>query len=121
MTKFLGEKVLMRIHIGENDKHGHRPLYEVLVDLFMKEGFSGVTVLRGVAGFGPHLVYHTEKLLDLSGELPIVVEVVASQEKIDRIMPMMDEVMNGGLITLEQVHVVRYCDKNDSKCVINEP
>ena len=73
-----------------------------------KEGFAGATVLRGVAGFGAHSVYHTDKLLRLSQDLPIVVEVVDSQEKIDAVMPKIDEMMNGGMITLEKATVIRY-------------
>jgi PII-like signaling protein len=110
MTKFLGDKVLMRIHVGENDKYGHRPLYEGLIDLLLHAGFSGATVLRGIAGFGPHLVYHTDKLLELSKELPIIIEVVAAQEKIDMVMPKIDDMMTGGIITIEPVRVVRYCN-----------
>lgn len=121
MTKFLGDKVLMRVHIGENDKYGHTPLYEALIDLLLHEGFSGATVLRGVAGFGPHLAYHTDRLLGLSRELPIIIEVVASREKIDRVMHKIDDMMNGGIITLEPVHVVRYCERNDQQCLLNEP
>ncbi|HEX8960819.1 MAG TPA: DUF190 domain-containing protein [Geobacteraceae bacterium] len=108
MTKLSGELVLMRIFIGESDKHGHVPLYEALVELFRKEGFAGATVLRGVAGFGAHSVYHTDKLLRLSQDLPIVVEVVESQERIDAIMPLVDGMMTGGMITLEQATVIRY-------------
>jgi PII-like signaling protein len=121
MTKLAGEKILMRIHIGESDKHGHRPLYEALVELLIREGFAGATVLRGVAGFGPHLVYHTDKLLDIAKDLPMIVEVVAGEDKIDAVMPKIDEMMQGGLITLESVRVVRYCDKNDTECLIHEP
>ena len=91
MTKLTGEQVLMRIFIGESDRHGHRPLYEALVDMFKQAGFAGATVLRGVAGFGAHSVYHTDKLLRLSTDLPLVVEVVDSREKIDAAMPMIDE------------------------------
>ncbi|HEY6871159.1 MAG TPA: DUF190 domain-containing protein [Geobacteraceae bacterium] len=108
MTRLSGELVLMRIFIGESDKHGHTPLYEALVELFRKEGFAGATVLRGVAGFGAHSVYHTDKLLRLSQDLPIIVEVVESQERIDAVMPRVDEMMGGGMITLEKVTVVRY-------------
>lgn len=121
MTKFIGEKILMRIHVGENDKYGHRPLYEAIVDVLIEEGFAGATVLRGIAGFGVHSVYHTDRLLDLSSALPIIIEVVAAQEKIDGVMPKLDEMMAGGLITLENVRVVRYCDKNDKVCAIREP
>ncbi len=108
MTKLSGELVLMRIFIGESDKHGHIPLFEALVELFRKEGFAGATVLRGIAGFGAHSVYHTDKLLRLSHDLPIVVEVVESREKIDAVMPKIDEMMNGGMITLEKATVIRY-------------
>ena len=108
MTKLSGELVLMRIFIGESDKFGRALLYEALVELFRKEGFAGATVLRGVAGFGAHSVYHTDKLLRLSVDLPIVVEVVERQEKIDAIMPRVDEMMSGGMITLEKATVIRY-------------
>ncbi|KAF0220349.1 MAG: hypothetical protein FD174_1250 [Geobacteraceae bacterium] len=108
MTKFIGERVLMRIFIGESDKHGHIPLYEALVELLRKEGFAGATVLRGVAGFGAHSVYHTDKLLRLSTDLPVIVEAVEEQAKIDAVMPKIDEMMSGGMITLEKATVVRY-------------
>lgn len=107
--KFIGEKVLMRIFIGENDKYGHRPVYEALVELFRKKGFAGATVIRGIAGFGARSVYHTDKILRLSVDLPIVVEAVDEQEKFDTIMPEIDEIMNGGgMITLEKATVIRY-------------
>ena len=116
MSKLVGEKVLMRIFIGERDHCGHRPLYEVLVELLRKEGFAGATVLRGVSGFGAHSVYHTQKLLDISADLPLVVEVVDSQEKIDAIMPRIDELMDGGMITLEKATVIRYTPHTESGC-----
>lgn len=103
-----GEKVLMRIFVGESDRHGHRPLHEALVELFRKEGLAGATVLRGVSGFGAHSVFHSAKLLRLSADLPMVVEVVDAQEKIDAVLPRVDEMMDGGLITMEKVRVVRY-------------
>ena len=115
MTKFIGEKVLMRIFIGESDKIGHRPLYEVLVELLRKEGFAGATVIRGIAGFGAHSVYHTDKILRLSIDLPIIVEVVDSQGKLDAIMPMIDQMMsNGGMITMEKATVIKYSHKNEN-------
>lgn len=114
MTKFTGEKVLMRIFIGESDKVGHRPVYEALVELFRKEGFAGATVIRGIAGFGAHSIYHTDKILRLSIDLPIIVEVVDAQEKLDAIMPRIDELMNGGgMITLEKATVIRYTQRNE--------
>jgi len=110
-----GEMVLMRIFIGESDRHGHRPLYESLVELFRKEGLAGATVLRGVSGFGAHSVFHSAKLLRLSTDLPMIVEVVETQEKIDAVMPRVDEMMDGGLVTLEKVTVIRYTHHRDGR------
>jgi PII-like signaling protein len=115
MSKLIGESILMRIFIGEHDRYGHKPLYEALVELFRKEGFAGATVLRGISGFGAHSVYHTQMLLDLSADLPLIVEVVDSQEKIDAIMPKVDEMMGGGMITLEKATVIRYSHDPNKK------
>jgi uncharacterized protein len=106
--KFEGERTLMRIHIGESDKWHGKPLHEAIVTLLRKEGFSGATVLRGVGGYGGSSIYHTDKLLRLSQDLPIVVEVIETQERIDQILPRMDEMVEGGLITLEKVRVILY-------------
>ena len=114
MTKLIGENVLMRIFIGEADRYQHRPLYEALVELLRKENVAGATVLRGVSGFGAHSIYHTQKLLDLSADLPLVVEVVDTKEKIDAIMPRIDEMMGGGMITLEKATVIRYSDNPET-------
>jgi len=112
MPKLVGENVLMRIFIGEGDKIGGRPLHEALVELLKKEGFHGATVLRGVAGFGAHSVYHTDKILRLSRDLPMIVEVVDLQENVDRVMPRLDEMIVGGMITLEKVKVMRYTHRH---------
>ena len=106
--KFEGERTLMRIHIGESDKWHSRPLHEAIVELLRKEGFSGVTVLRGVGGYGGSSIYHTDKLLRLSQDLPIVLEVIEYQERIEQILPRLDEMVEGGLITLEKVRVILY-------------
>ena len=106
--RFEGERTLMRVHIGERDKWHGKPLYEALIELFRSEGFSGATVLRGVGGYGSSSRYHTEKILRLSQDLPIVVEVVESAERIQQILPRLDEMVGGGLITLEKVHVILY-------------
>ena len=111
MTKLIGEQVLMRIFIGESDRFDHQPLHEALVELLRREQFAGATVLRGICGFGATRVYHSQKLLDLSADLPLVVEVVDSQEKIDAIMPRIDAMMAGGMITLEKATVIRYGHK----------
>ena len=106
--KFEGERTLMRIHIGESDKWHGKPLYEAIVQLLRKEGFSGVTVLRGVAGYGGSSVYHTDKILRLSQDLPIILEAVETTERIDQILPRLDGMVEGGLITLEKVRVILY-------------
>ncbi|HWY45666.1 MAG TPA: DUF190 domain-containing protein [Candidatus Sulfotelmatobacter sp.] len=106
--KFEGERTLMRIHIGESDKWHGKPLHEALVELLRREGFSGATVLRGVAGYGGSSVYHTDKILRLSQDLPIIVEVIETAEKIEKILPRMDEMVDGGLVTLEKVRVILY-------------
>src|SRR6516162_1700607 len=103
--KFEGERTLMRIHIGESDKWRGKPLYEAIVEMLRKEGFSGATVLRGVGGSS---VYHTDRLLRLSQDLPVVLEVIETQERIEQILPRLDEMVDGGLITLEKVRVILY-------------
>jgi uncharacterized protein len=114
MSKLTGRNVLMRLFIGEGDRFGHRLLHEALVELFRQEGFAGATVLRGISGFGAHSVYHTDMLLRLSKDLPVIVEVVDTKENIDRVMPRIDEMMCGGLITLEKVTVIRYSHKHET-------
>ena len=106
--KFEGERTLMRIHIGESDKWHGKPLYEAIVEMLRKERFSGATVLRGVGGFGGSSVYHTDKLLRLSQDLPGVLEVIETEERIEQILPRLDAMVDGGLITLEKVRVILY-------------
>ncbi len=106
--KLEGERTLMRIHIGESDKWHGKPLYESIVEMLRKEGFSGVTVLRGVAGYGHSSIYHTERILRLSQDLPIILEVVEYAERIEKLLPRLDEMVEGGLITLEKVRVILY-------------
>ncbi len=106
-----GEQVLMRLFIGEADRHGGAPLYKALLELFRKEGIAGATVLRGVAGFGAKSHMHTASILRLSQDLPIVVEVVDSHDKIDALFPRLDEMVREGLVTLEKVRVLRYAPR----------
>lgn len=112
-----GECTLMRIFIGESDKaeqgpHKGRPLHAALLDLFRERGFAGCTVLRGMEGFGASAKVHTARILDLSLDLPIVVEVVETEEKIREVLPMLDEMIGGGLITLERTRVILYRSAN---------
>ncbi len=108
MPGFAGEKTLMRIFISEADRHKGRPLYKVLLEMLQVQGFAGATVLKGVAGFGAGSVMHTDQLLRLSTELPVVIEVVEEEEKIQQIIPQFDDIMQGGMITLEKARVIRY-------------
>jgi hypothetical protein len=111
--RFEGERTLMRIFIGESDRcaegpHQGKPLYEALLLTFRERGFAGATVLRGIAGFGASAKVHTGRILRLSMDLPIVVEVVDTEEKIAEARPDLDRMIGGGLITLERAHVVLY-------------
>lgn len=106
--KFAGERTLMRVFIGESDKFHGRPLYEALVDLFRQKGLAGATVLRGVAGYGASSTIHTDKVLRLSLDLPIIIELVETQEAIDAVLPELDAMIGGGLITLERAKVILY-------------
>jgi uncharacterized protein len=106
--RFEGERTLMRIHIGESDRWHGKPLYDAIVELLRQEKFSGVTVLRGVGGFGSSSVYHTDKIMRLSQDLPIVIEAVEFAERIEKMLPQLDEMIGGGLVTLEKVRVILY-------------
>ena len=99
---------LLRIFIGEADKWHGQPLYEAIVHLAKKEGMAGATVLKGFLGFGCKSHLHTAKLLRLSEDLPIIIEMVDSEEKINRFLPHLDAMVHEGLITLEKANVVMY-------------
>ncbi|MDT8421376.1 MAG: DUF190 domain-containing protein [Desulfuromonadales bacterium] len=108
MTGLPGERTLMRIFIGESDRWQKKPLHEALIELFRQEGFAGATVLKGVAGFGAQSIVHTDKLLTLSRDLPLVVEVVDSEERIQAVLPRLDEMIRSGMVTLEKARVIQY-------------
>ena len=108
MHGLTGERVLMRIHIGEPDRHEGKPLYQAIVDLLRRKQYSGATVLRGIMGFGATSTVHTDRIEVLSMDLPIVVECVETAERIDAILPELDEMIGGGLITLERANVIVY-------------
>jgi uncharacterized protein len=99
---------LLRIFLGESDRHGHHPLYEAIVLKARESGLAGVTVLRGVMGFGKHSILHTTKILRLSEDLPMVIEIVDSADKIEGFLPVLDGMIKDGLITLERVKVLHY-------------
>ena len=102
------EAVLLRIFIGESDRWEHKPLYEAIVLKARELHLAGATVLRGPMGFGKSSRLHTAKILRLSMDLPLVIEIVDSEEKINAFLPVLDPMMGGGLVTLEKVKVIDY-------------
>jgi len=110
--RFKGERTLMRIFIGESDKYQGKPLYEALLERLRAKGLAGATVLRGVAGFGASSVVHTDKVLRLSLDLPLIIEVVETEEAIQALLPDLDQMIGGGLITLERARVILYRPAN---------
>lgn len=108
MTTLPEDGHLLRIFIGESDKHEGQPLYEWLVRKAKSEGLAGCTVLRGMEGFGAHTRIHTAKILDLSADLPIVIEIVDTLAKIEAFMTIVDSVVHEGLATLERVQIRFY-------------
>ncbi len=102
------EATLLRIFIGESDKWEHQPLYEAIVLKARELHLAGATVLRGPMGFGKSSRLHTAKILRLSMDLPLVIEMVDSEEKIQSFLPVLDQMMKGGLVTLEKVRVIDY-------------
>ena len=102
------EAVLLRIFLGESDRWEHKPLYEAIVLKARELHLAGATVLRGPMGFGKSSRLHTAKILRLSLDLPLVIEIVDSEEKIQAFLPVLDQMMGGGLVTLEKVKVIEY-------------
>ncbi|MGH7591147.1 MAG: DUF190 domain-containing protein [Gemmatimonadales bacterium] len=108
MHGFKGERTLMRIHLGERDKWKGKPLHEAIVELLRTRGFAGATVFRAIMGFGASSHVRTDKIELLSMDLPLVVECVDTEEKIQGVLPELDGMIGGGLITLERARVIMY-------------
>src|SRR6476660_684301 len=102
------DAVLLRIYVGESDRWEHQPLYEAIVLKARELHLAGATVLRGPMGFGAASRIHTAKILRLSMDLPMVIEIVDTEEKVNALLPFLDEMMGGGLVTLEKVKVIHY-------------
>ncbi len=109
------EAELLRIFIGESDKHTGRPLYEVIVESARQRGMAGATVLRGVMGFGANSRMHTAKILRLSEDLPMVIEIVDKPERIAEFLPELNAMIGEGLVTLEKIRVITYRYNQDRK------
>ena len=103
-----GEGKLLRIFIGESDRWHGKPLYEAIVELARREGMAGATVIRGIEGFGADSRLHTSRILRLSEDLPVVIEIVDTDERIERILTLIDPMVSEGMVTLERVHVIAY-------------
>lgn len=106
--KLEGEAKLLRIFVGESDRHGGRPLYEAIVLEAKRQGLAGATVFKGFMGFGAHSRIHTAKILQLSEDLPVMIEIVDEEAKIQAFLPVLEGMMKEGLVTLEKVEVIRY-------------
>jgi len=104
------ELVLMRIFVGESDRFENKPLYEALVERFLAEGVAGATVIRGAMGYGGSSQVHSNRLLRLSCDLPVIIEVVDSEKKINAVLPLIEGMFRGGLITLEKARVIQFKD-----------
>ncbi len=102
------EGILLRIFIGEEDKYRDKPLYKYITELCRERGIAGVTVFRGILGYGRSSRIHKQKLLQLSSDLPIVVEIVDCEDRIKNILKELGDIVEGGLITTEKVRVIRY-------------
>jgi uncharacterized protein len=108
MQKYKEEGKLLRIFIGETDRHGHEPLYEWIVKQARAAGMAGATVLRGIVGYGAGSLIHTTKILRLSEDLPVIVEIVDTREKIDSFLPRIEAAITEGLVTVERAHIRLY-------------
>jgi PII-like signaling protein len=105
------EGVLIRVFIGESDHWHRQPLAAALVERLRREGFAGATVFRGTAGFGAHSVVHTTSILRLSQDLPVLLEIVESPDKVPRLREILDEMVGEGLVTMEKVQVLKYAPR----------
>ena len=113
--KFSGEAKLLRIFIGESDRWHGVPLYEAIVRKVREMGLAGATVIRGVEGFGANSRIHTAKILRLSEDLPVLIEIVDKEDRIASVLPVLDEMIGEGLITMERVEVIKYTHEKNSE------
>jgi PII-like signaling protein len=108
VTRLAGEGTLLRVFVGESDTWHGKPLYQAIVERARAEGLAGATVVRGIEGFGARSTIHTTRLLRLSEDLPLVIELVDTEARIEAFLPVLDGMVREGLVTLERVRVVAY-------------
>ena len=103
-----GSGKLLRIFVGESDRRGHQPLYTAIVEAARRAGLSGATVFKGIEGYGGHSVVHAARIFDLSSDLPVLIEIVDSEDRVRAFIPQLDEMLKEGLVTLETVEIIAY-------------
>lgn len=108
MDEIVGRGQRVRIYFGERDKFEHKPLWGALLELLRAEGAAGATILRGIAGYGAHSRIHSASVVDLSSDLPLVLEWVDSEERVERVLPRLTAMLDGGLVTIDAVEIHRY-------------
>ena len=106
--KVEGSGKLLRIFIGESDRHGYQPLYTAIVERARRAGLSGATVFKGIEGYGGHSVVHAARVFDLSSDLPVLIEIVDTEERVREFLPVLDGMVQEGLVTLETVEIIHY-------------
>jgi uncharacterized protein len=106
--KIEGQGKLLRIYVGESDTWHGKPLYQAIVERVRSEGLAGATAIRGIEGFGADSRIHTSRILRLSEDLPVLIEIADSAERVERILPILDEMVTEGLVTLENVEIIAY-------------
>jgi PII-like signaling protein len=107
-VKLSGPGKLLRVFVGESDRHGAQPLYTAIVEAARRQGLSGATVFKGIEGFGGHSIVHAARVFDLSSDLPVLIEIVDTEENVRAFIPLLDEMVHEGLVTLESVDVIHY-------------
>lgn len=106
--KIEGSGKLLRIFVGESDRWGYQPLYTAIVEAARKTGLGGATVFKGIEGYGGHSVVHAARVFDLSSDLPVLIEIVDTEERIRKFLPQLDEMVKEGMVTLETVEIIAY-------------
>jgi PII-like signaling protein len=108
-----GDGLRVRAYFGERDRHGHGPLWQALLQFLRQEGAAGATIIRGTAGYGAHSVIHTASIVDLSSDLPLILEWIDVAEQVERLLPQLEAMLQGGLITTDPVTIIRYQPHTD--------
>ena len=115
-TEMNGSGLRVRIYLGERDRHHGASLWSALLEFLRRHGAAGATVIRGVAGYGAHSTIHTTSIVELSSDLPLIVEWIDTEARVDQLLPEIEKMLQGGLITADPVRVIRYQPHRDRRC-----